>query len=1269
MKRFTSILLALAMILTLLPVGVFAADNISFSDVKGNEYFSSAASALEELGILAGYPDGTFGAEKSITRAEMAAVVCRIIDKEDEAEKSEGKTDFDDVEANHWASGYINIASKEGIINGDGNGKFRPEDDVKYEEAIKMVVCALGYGDDVKVDPKDWSASYLKVADEKGITGNLKGTKGKAATRGDIAVMSYNGLKSDLDTPTASLASGSYTGTKSVTLTTATKDADIYYTTDGTTPTVKSTKYTKAVSVSKTTTLKAIAVKDGVLVSDVMSVDYTIKASSGGGGSGSSSSTTKYTVSFDLNYEGATGAPASQSVKKGEKVIEPTAPQRNGYTFVGWYEDNTYSKLFDFSDSITKSFTLFARWNDIIDEDSDGIPNEIEAALGLSDNSSDTDGDGLTDYQEITIVGTDPLKYDTDGDGLSDSEDDEDGDGITNTQEIQLLSSPVAADTDLDGLKDNEELEIRTSLVNVDTDDDGLTDKDEVVLGTNPLVAKTDGVTLDSERVFVQEVQTDNITEDLLSSDNDAVPSLSFEGSGNINGDTLIFEATSYELNDNKAIRGIPIEITTSVNMNTGSVLSFSLSDVLNEDIATDTVLLICKLTEDGEIVPLETTYNSTEKTLEATVFEPGVYFVLDAHSFLQNLGIDPMSYFHEVKLESLSLFSSSESSSELLTTNPEEVQRSKSNDRNDHATSSKPHIEYSNLQEVGNQIQLMATDEIKGQADIVFVIDATGSMQDEINNVAYNINAFAQKLITTYNINANLGIVEYQDISHDGMDSTLIHKNGSSNWFNATSISSFKNKINSIYAKDGGDTPETPIDALELAHKMVAASHSQKFFILLTDAGYKVDNRYEINSMAEMIDMLKADRINVSVITDSYEKSTYNPLYTQTGGIYADIYSNFAVALEAIADMIGTETNDGYWITLEGSYTPIRLDAEPEEDSDVDTDGDGLKDIDELLTRTGKVVSLKSFIEPYIREKGKTWDEYVSAGGQTTTSVWLYRSNPADADTDGDGYKDKEDSNPRKWDVSDRDLAIAAGISYSNPSVGTEVDKSSIKLNNGAKVEEMEGWTVIDTWAGGAGFYALALKKGKNIVIAYRGSKGLDSYEGIIDIDWIDDWVFADVINVLTGISTQVPAAKAFAQKVVSRYPDYNIYICGHSLGGNLALNASAKALDLNQAIVKRVSTYNGLGIPVAKLLTEVFTWDITTLSSYADRFFDYEIEGDPVSAFEFKPDHKWYDMFDVAITAGNGYRIIMPLKISGDAHSLGNFYQQLEPFGRPIN
>lgn len=366
MKRIISTILALTMVITLLPMNIMAEEAV-FSDVTVTDYYAEAATALEALSVLAGYPDGTFGAERSITRAEMAAIVCRMIEKEEDAEKAKENKVFDDVAADHWASGYIYVASEEGIINGDGDGNFRPEDDVLYEEAIKMVVCALGMDDEIEVDENDWSAGYLKAAEEKGISDNLKGTKGVAATRGDIAVMGYNALTMDLAAPTASLKEGSYTGSKSVSLKTETKDAEIYYTLDGTAPTVESTKYTKAITIAKSCTLKAVAVVKGVLVSDVMSTDYTISHTGGGGGSSRPST---YIVSFDLNYEGATGAPESQEVKSGETAIMPEEPTRDGFIFLGWSTDKNEEILFDFSEDVTGSLTLYALWANGSNDDS-----------------------------------------------------------------------------------------------------------------------------------------------------------------------------------------------------------------------------------------------------------------------------------------------------------------------------------------------------------------------------------------------------------------------------------------------------------------------------------------------------------------------------------------------------------------------------------------------------------------------------------------------------------------------------------------------------------------------------------------------------------------------------------------------------------------------------------------------------------------------------------------------------------------------------------
>lgn len=77
---------------------------------------------------------------------------------------------------------------------------------------------------------------------------------------------------------TVTPAPGAYMGTQSVTLSTKTEGAAIYYTTDGTEPTLDSTKYTSAISVSASTTIKAIAVKTGYVPATTGELSYTITA-------------------------------------------------------------------------------------------------------------------------------------------------------------------------------------------------------------------------------------------------------------------------------------------------------------------------------------------------------------------------------------------------------------------------------------------------------------------------------------------------------------------------------------------------------------------------------------------------------------------------------------------------------------------------------------------------------------------------------------------------------------------------------------------------------------------------------------------------------------------------------------------------------------------------------------------------------------------------------------------------------------------------------
>lgn len=103
------------------------------------------------------------------------------------------------------------------------------------------------------------------------------GMIGCSSGSSDDPVMPPVSGKQTVATPAFSVTSGAVNSGTEVTITCATGDAKIYYTTDGTVPTAESTAYTEAISVTPPMTLKAIAVKDGMNNSSVASASYTIK--------------------------------------------------------------------------------------------------------------------------------------------------------------------------------------------------------------------------------------------------------------------------------------------------------------------------------------------------------------------------------------------------------------------------------------------------------------------------------------------------------------------------------------------------------------------------------------------------------------------------------------------------------------------------------------------------------------------------------------------------------------------------------------------------------------------------------------------------------------------------------------------------------------------------------------------------------------------------------------------------------------------------------
>lgn len=188
------------------------------------------------------------------------------------------------------------------------------------------------------------------------------------------------------------------------------------------------------------------------------------------------------------------------------------------------------------------------------------MPDIYENIIGTDLNNSDTDGDGLTDYQEVYITGTDPIKYDSVTEGISDA--DSDGDGFTNIQEIEINTNPTKVDTDGDGLSDYEEINVTSAdPLNPDTDNDTITDGDEIKIGLDPTNPETFGVP-DAEYKIAQTISADSeALSEINTSENPYKLSIDITAAGYVEGALTAKESSYSKSIQNDSMLGITPEI------------------------------------------------------------------------------------------------------------------------------------------------------------------------------------------------------------------------------------------------------------------------------------------------------------------------------------------------------------------------------------------------------------------------------------------------------------------------------------------------------------------------------------------------------------------------------------------------------------------------------------------------------------------------------------------------------------------------------------
>lgn len=192
MKTRLSILLAVLLLFSFCS----AVSAAPFADVEGKKS-ETAITVLNAIGIIEGKSEGVFAPEDTLTRAEMATLVLRMMGMN---ASGGGKNIFTDVPASHWAYANISAAYQLGIVNGTSADTFTPDGVVTYEQAVKMVVAALGYT--VQADALGgYPSGYLAKAANLDILKNVK--IGGEMSRGDMAILLYNALDVELFQKTA----------------------------------------------------------------------------------------------------------------------------------------------------------------------------------------------------------------------------------------------------------------------------------------------------------------------------------------------------------------------------------------------------------------------------------------------------------------------------------------------------------------------------------------------------------------------------------------------------------------------------------------------------------------------------------------------------------------------------------------------------------------------------------------------------------------------------------------------------------------------------------------------------------------------------------------------------------------------------------------------------------------------------------------------------------------------------------------------------------
>ena len=200
LKRALSLALASVMVVSMMVIGAGAASYDDFSD-KDKIVNTEAVSVLVELGVIAGKDDGSYDPTGIVTRAEMAKMICVVLNGgKDPSLGNVTNYSYADT-VGHWAAAYIEYCSNLGIVAGDGTGNFNPNATVTGSEAAKMLLVAAGYQSAIEgFTGANWAVATNVRANQVGLYDGLAINPSEGLSRDNAAQMVYNALSANVVT-------------------------------------------------------------------------------------------------------------------------------------------------------------------------------------------------------------------------------------------------------------------------------------------------------------------------------------------------------------------------------------------------------------------------------------------------------------------------------------------------------------------------------------------------------------------------------------------------------------------------------------------------------------------------------------------------------------------------------------------------------------------------------------------------------------------------------------------------------------------------------------------------------------------------------------------------------------------------------------------------------------------------------------------------------------------------------------------------------------